>query len=51
MKHSLTDIKGLSGFRREKMKEWNVPGAAIAVVKEDEVIMAEGFGSRIRNRN
>lgn len=44
MKHSRTEWKGFRSFVLQKMKEWNVPGAAIAVVKDDEVIMAEGFG-------
>jgi CubicO group peptidase (beta-lactamase class C family) len=28
------------------MKEWNVPGAAIAIVRNDSVIYAKGFGVR-----
>lgn len=44
MKHSRKEWKGFRSFVLQKMKEWNVPGAAIAVVKGDEVIMAEGFG-------
>jgi CubicO group peptidase (beta-lactamase class C family) len=26
------------------LKEWKVPGAAVAIVKDDEIILAEGFG-------
>ncbi|WP_054950681.1 serine hydrolase [Numidum massiliense] len=39
-------LKGLSKLVAEKLEEWNVPGAAVAVVKDDEVVMAEGFGYR-----
>ncbi len=41
--------KALSGFDEivEKgLKELNVPGAAIAIVKDDEVIFTKGFGHR-----
>ncbi len=39
----------LTGFREwvEQIRnEWNVPGVAIAVIKDDEVILSEGFGLR-----
>ncbi|WP_253185716.1 serine hydrolase domain-containing protein [Bacillus licheniformis] len=50
MKQSLKALKGFRAFAEEKMKEWNVPGAAVAVIKEDEIIMAEGFGFRDKER-
>lgn len=31
---------------RANLQRWNVPGAAVAVVKDGQVIMAEGFGLR-----
>ena len=30
------------------MKEWEVPGLAIAIVKDDKVIFAKGYGVRAR---
>ncbi|WP_158946553.1 serine hydrolase [Pseudodesulfovibrio cashew] len=39
----------LSGFERygvKGMKDWKVPGMALAVVKGGEVVYAEGFGTR-----
>ncbi|MFB6499438.1 serine hydrolase [Bacillus haynesii] len=50
MRQSLKELKGFRAFTLEKMNEWNVPGAAVAVIKEDEIIMAEGFGFRDKER-
>ncbi len=41
--------KALAGFDEiveRGLKELNVPGAAVAVVKDDEVILAKGYGFR-----
>ncbi|MCP5107969.1 MAG: beta-lactamase family protein, partial [bacterium] len=37
---------GLPGYIEESMVEWGVPGLAVAVVREGEVIYKEGFGYR-----
>lgn len=50
MRQPIKELKGFRAFALEKMKEWNVPGAAVAVIKEDEIIMAEGFGFRDKER-
>src|SRR5574338_720118 len=37
---------GLDTYVRGTMKEWSIPGAAIAIVRNDSVIYAKGFGLR-----
>ena len=37
---------GLDGYVRSTMKEWNIPGVAIGIVRNDSVIYARGFGVR-----
>jgi CubicO group peptidase (beta-lactamase class C family) len=39
-------FKDLPGFIEKSMVEWGVPGLAVTVVREDEVIYLEGFGYR-----
>ncbi len=39
-------LEGLDEFIEGLLEEWEVPGLAIAVVKDGEVIYAEGFGLR-----
>jgi len=39
-------LQGIRPFIEEQMKIWNVPGLAVAVVKDQEIIIAEGFGYR-----
>jgi len=40
------DLEGFDQFITDMMKEWNVPGLAIAIVKEGQVIYSKGFGFR-----
>jgi len=40
------DLKGFSKFVDTMLKEWDVPGAAVAIVKDGKVVYAEGFGYR-----
>ncbi|MFB6286356.1 MAG: serine hydrolase [Candidatus Bipolaricaulia bacterium] len=44
-----TPLEGLDAYVKGAMETWNVPGTAIAVVKDDEVVFAEGYG--VRNDN
>lgn len=44
MKSSLT--VRLRGYIKEMMKDLNVPGAAVAIIKDGEIILSEGFGYR-----
>lgn len=39
-------LLGLNRYIEEQMKAWKVPGLSIAVVKDGEVIMMEGYGHR-----
>jgi CubicO group peptidase (beta-lactamase class C family) len=44
----LTDdlLAELEGYLVDKMEEWKVPGAAVAIVQDGEVVYAKGFGVR-----
>lgn len=33
-------------YARKAMQEWNVPGMSVAIVKDDQVIFAKGYGVR-----
>ena len=44
IKSSLTGRLG--GYTKEMMKDLNVPGAAVAIIKDGEIILSEGFGYR-----
>jgi len=39
-------LEGLDSYIRKAMAEWQVPGLAIAVVKDDAVIFLKGYGVR-----
>ena len=39
-------LRGLDGYVEQAMREWEVPGLAIAVVKDDSVVYSRGFGVR-----
>jgi CubicO group peptidase (beta-lactamase class C family) len=41
-----TALHGLDNFVRTVMQEWRVRGLALAVIKENEIIYAQGFGER-----
>src|SRR5215472_11386169 len=40
------ELRGLDGYIQQAMGDWKVPGLAIAVVKDDKVVWARGFGRR-----
>ena len=40
------NLTGLDGFVEQVMKEWKVPGLAIAIVKDGKVLYAKGYGHR-----
>src|SRR5712692_10113980 len=40
------DLDGFAAYAARALKEWNVPGIAIAVVKDGQVVLAKGFGVR-----
>lgn len=44
-------LQGLDAYVEEARKEWKVPGLAIAIIKDDKIIYAKGFGVRQVGRN
>ena len=43
---SQSPLAGLDDYVARGVKDWNVPGLAIAVVKDDSVVFAKGYGVR-----
>ena len=39
-------LNGFDGFVEKVMKDWHVPGLAVAIVKDGKVVYAKGFGHR-----
>lgn len=39
-------LRGIDAFILSVMEEWKVPGLAIAVIKDDRVILSKGYGYR-----
>ncbi len=39
-------LRGLDAYAEDAMRDWNVPGMAVAVVKDDSVVYMRGFGVR-----
>jgi CubicO group peptidase (beta-lactamase class C family) len=37
---------GLDAYIEKAMREWNVPGLGVAIVKNDSVVLAKGYGVR-----
>ncbi|WP_414583481.1 serine hydrolase [Scytonema sp. PCC 10023] len=44
-------MQGLREFINEAMQEWKVPGLAIAIIKDSQIIFCEGFGKRDVEQN
>jgi CubicO group peptidase (beta-lactamase class C family) len=44
------NLNGLDPFIEQVMKDWYVPGLAVAIVKDGHVVYAKGFGSRDQNK-
>lgn len=44
-------MEGLREFINQAMQEWKIPGLAIAIVKDSEIIFCEGFGKRDIEQN
>jgi CubicO group peptidase (beta-lactamase class C family) len=44
-------LKGLDAYILKAMKDWELPGLAVAVVKDDKVIFAKGYGLRDIGKN
>lgn len=39
-------LQGLDEYVNKSLKDWNVPGLAIAVIKDDKIVYAKGYGVR-----
>ncbi|MEZ5293640.1 MAG: serine hydrolase [Vicinamibacterales bacterium] len=39
-------LSGLDGYVERAVREWRIPGLAIAVVKDGEIVFAKGYGVR-----
>ena len=39
-------LQGLDGYIRKAMADWQIPGLALAVVHDDSVVLAKGYGVR-----
>ncbi|WP_026011176.1 serine hydrolase [Paenibacillus sp. OSY-SE] len=46
MVQALQALEGFSTYIEQQMDKWKVPGLAVAVIKDQEIVMAEGFGFR-----
>ena len=44
-------LSGLDDYVKKSMRQWQVPGVAIAIVKDDTVILAKGYGTRTVGEN
>jgi CubicO group peptidase (beta-lactamase class C family) len=40
------ELKELAGYYEQARQDWEVPGLAVAIVKDNKIIFAEGFGER-----
>ena len=45
------NISDLDAFIQQALKDYNVPGAAVSVVKDGKVVLAKGYGVRAMPRN
>ncbi len=45
-KGKMNALEGIAQLVNETMEQWQVPGAAVAIVRGEELIYAEGFGYR-----
>ena len=39
-------LNGFDDYVNKALREWEVPGLAIAIVKDDRIVMAKGYGVR-----
>jgi CubicO group peptidase (beta-lactamase class C family) len=44
-------LRGMDAYVEQAMRDWHVPGMAIAVVKDDSVVYMRGFGTRTLGRD
>jgi CubicO group peptidase (beta-lactamase class C family) len=41
----IPELEGLDGFIAENLEKWQVPGVAVAIVRDGEVVLCEGYGT------
>ncbi|NUM81962.1 serine hydrolase [bacterium] len=51
MAQKKADLKALDAYLAKAIKDWNVPGMAVAIVKDDSVIFSKGYGTRTIGKN
>jgi CubicO group peptidase (beta-lactamase class C family) len=44
-------LRGLDTYVEQGMRDWEVPGLALAVVKDDSIVFMRGFGTRTLGRD
>ena len=44
-------LRGLEAYVEQGMRDWGAPGLALAIVKDDSVVFARGFGTRTLGRD
>lgn len=44
-------LAGFDGYVTQAMKDWHVPGLAIAIVKNDSIVLMKGYGTRTMDKN
>ena len=44
-------LSGLDDYIKKGMSQWQVPGIAVAVVKDNEVVLSKGYGTRTVGKN
>ncbi|MGI9179099.1 MAG: serine hydrolase domain-containing protein, partial [Longimicrobiaceae bacterium] len=44
-------LQGLDAYIEQGMRQWQIPGLAIAIVKDDSMVYARGFGVREQGRS
>lgn len=42
----IPELQGFDGFVRKLMRDWKVNGVAVAIVKDGEIVLSEGYGLR-----
>src|SRR5215471_16439452 len=42
----ITQLKGFDEVLQATLQEWNIPGLAVAIVKNDAMVYSQGFGKR-----
>lgn len=45
---SLLMAQDFATYARKVAKDWNIVGSALAVIKDDKMVMAEGFGEKLK---